>query len=114
MISKDMYRALKEIPRSTEKTTLPKLVEKRIMKTELLWDLIEEAINCNYISYSARNPHNDIYKMSFSLSELGQIEMEEYRRKVFSAVKSTLAVIISGISLIVSIVAIFVSSCGVQ
>ena len=113
MISKQMYKILKKIPHSPERITLKELREKVKIDVSLMWNILEDAMDCNYIVYASRNPYNDIKQSPFYLTEAGQIEIEEYGREKNSSKKATWALVISGLSFIASVVAIIVS-CVVQ
>ena len=113
MISKQMYKILKKIPRHPQRMTFKEISDKKFMDISLLWNLLEEAIDCHYIVFSGRNAVSDLSRSSFYLTEEGQIALEEYKRQLGADRKATWAIIISGLSLVVAIVAIVVS-CVVQ
>lgn len=109
MISKQMYEILKEIPHSPTTTTFTDIENKKIVDINLLKDLLTNAIDEKYIAFSFRNnPYNDVLKSNFSLTELGQIAIEEYKGTKFNSKLSTWALIVAGLSFIVSIIALFV------
>lgn len=110
MISKQMYKILKNIPHAPAQTTFMDLNKKRIVDINLLKNLLENALKDAYIAFPFRNsPYNDILQTHFSLTELGQTAVEEYLDKHSSAKRGTIALVISGLSLLVSIVAVIVS-----
>lgn len=110
MISKQMYNILKEIPHSPTTTTFKDMENKKILEINLLKDLLNDAMANKYIAFSFRNnPYNDILRSNFSLTELGQIAIEEYKGTKYNSRLSTWALIIAGLSFVVSIVALFVS-----
>lgn len=106
MISKDMYNVLKRIPRSPQKTTYLKLLETKKYDNNVLWDMLEEAINNRYIAYIDNEEYYMVTTSVFCITEAGKIAIEEYRHKDNSSKKSTWALIISALSLIASIIAI--------
>jgi len=109
MISKKMYKVLKEIPHSPATTTFMDLENKKIVDINLLKDLLGDALDNKYIAFPFRNnPYNDILKTKFSRTELGQIAIEEYKGTNYNSALSTWALIIAGLSFVVSIIALFV------
>lgn len=113
MISKNMYTVLKKIPCYPQQITLEELREKKILNVLLLEDILNQASINKYISFVEFSTHKEIFENPFCLTEAGQIEIEEYTREKQSSVKATWALILSGISIIVSIVAVIIS-CSVQ
>ena len=77
MISKKMYKVLKKTPRHPQRITFKEISDKKLMDISLLWSLIEEAIDCQYIAFSGRNAVSDLSRSSFYLTEEGQIALEE-------------------------------------
>lgn len=117
MISKNMYKVLKQIPRFPNDTNTQKLLSKKTIEIDLLFEILNDALNSRYIIYTQSNNSKNYYSLersSFSITEAGQIELEEYESKQNSSTKSTWAIIISALSFIASIVAIILSICGVQ
>lgn len=108
MISKQMYKILKKIPRHPQRMTFKEISDKKLLDISLLWSLLEEAIDCRYIVFSGRNAVSDLSRSSFYLTEEGQIALEEYKRQLGSDRKATWALIIAGLSFIVAIIALFV------
>ena len=109
MISKQMYNVLKEIPHSPSTITFSDMENKKIVEINLLKDLLSDALDNKYIGFPFRNnPYNDILKSKFSLTELGQIAIEEYKGTSYNSKLSTWALIVAGLSFIVSIIALFV------
>ena len=106
MISKDMYNVLKRIPRAPKKTAYFKLVETKRIDTDLLFDMLEEAIKQRYIIFAEKQEYNFIALSDVCLTESGKIAMEEYKHKNNSSKKATWALIISALSLVASIIAI--------
>ncbi len=105
-----MYKVLKVIPHTPYTTTFKELDSKKIVEISILNNLLVEALNNKHISYTVpNNPYNDIHKNSFSLTELGQIAIEEYKGTTYNTKLSTMAIILAGLSFIVSIVALFMS-----
>ena len=115
MISKNMYKVLKNIPHAPKRIQFKDLDSKKIMDISLLKNLLREAKSCKYIQYcDSANPYNKIEVNPFYLTEEGQVEIEEYKDKCGSSAKATCAIVISALSFIASVVAIIVSSCSVQ
>ncbi len=110
MISKQMYRLLTEIPHSPITTSFQEIADKQILDISLLKNLLNNAVENKYIAYPSRvSPYNDILTTNFSLTESGQIAIEEYRGTRYNSKLSTWAIIIAGLSFVVSIIALFVS-----
>lgn len=107
MISKKMYRILKNVPHAPQKINLKELREKINIDITEMWEILEDAISCNYIAFTSHDPHNTIPKSDFCLTKAGQIEIEEYGRTISSESKATWALVIAGLSFVVSIIAIF-------
>ena len=110
MISKQMYRILKEIPHSPSTTTFKDVESKHLVDINLLKDLLNDAKDNQYIAFTFRNnPYNDILQNNFALTELGQTAIEEYEGTKYNSKLSTWALIISTLSFVASVVAIIVS-----
>lgn len=110
MISKQMYGLLTEIPHSPITTSFQEIADKQILDISLLKNLLNNAVENKYIAYPSRvSPYNDILTTNFSLTESGQIAIEEYRGTRYNSKLSTWAIIIAGLSFVVSIIALFVS-----
>ena len=110
MISKQMYRLLTEIPHSPITTSFQEIADKQILDISLLKNLLNNTVENKYIAYPSRvSPYNDILTTNFSLTESGQIAIEEYRGTRYNSKLSTWAIIIAGLSFVVSIIALFVS-----
>ena len=114
MISKDMYKVLKKIPRSPQKTSYTKLLKRKKFNADLLIDILRNAEGNRYIYYADFGKYSNITNSNFYITEKGIISIEEYERQKNSSAKSTWAIIISALSFIASIVAIILSICGVQ
>lgn len=104
MISKDMYKFLKAAPRYPQKAAFIDLQKKHKWEINLYHALLEEAIDSHYIQFNSHQPRSltNILTVQYSISEAGQIELEEYKKGKGSSIKSTVALIISGLSLIIS------------
>ena len=117
MISKNMYKVLKNIPHAPATTNYKKLNKMNIINNCLLATVLDEAENYHYISFNVdlkiRNG-NEVKYYDFSLIEAGQVAIEEYKSQKSSSKKATLAIIISALSFIASAVAIVLSICDVQ
>ena len=110
MISKQMHKILKEIPHSPTTTTFKDMENKKIADINLLKDLLCNALENKYIAFSFRNnPYNDILKSNFSLTELGQIAIEEYEGTKYNTALSTWALVIAGLSFLASVAAVVVA-----
>ena len=109
MISKKMHIVLKEIPHSPQSITFKDLSDKELLDVNLLKVLLKDADTNNYISFNTHNPYNDILRSKFALTEDGQVAIEEYEGTKYNTKLSTWAIVLSGLSLIVAIVAIVVS-----
>ena len=110
MISKQMYNILKHIPHSPESTTFKEMDSKKLVDICFLKDLLNDAKNNNYIAFPIRNNlYNDILTTNFSLTESGQVAIEEYEGTKYNSKQSKWALIIAGLSLVVSIIALFFS-----
>ena len=112
MISKDMYKVLKQIPRFPKDTNSQELLAKKTLEANLLFEILNDAINCRYIIYTQSNNRSNYYtfeRSSFSITEAGQLQVEEYENKRHSSSKSTWALIIAGLSFIASVAAIIIS-----
>lgn len=117
MISKAMYKVLKNIPRFPKDTNSLNLIAKNTLEVNLLFEILQDALNCKYIIYTQSHNHTSYYTLensSFGLTESGQLQIEEYKNRRGSSRKSTLAIIISGLSFLASVIAIIVSLLGVQ
>lgn len=115
MISKDMYKVLKEIPHAPNRIHFKDLDNKKIIDISLLKNILREAVSCKYIQFcDPTNPYKKIEVNHFYLTEAGQVSVEEYKEQKGSSAKATWALIISGLSFLASVVAIILSICGVQ
>ena len=117
MISKRMYKVLKKIPHSPATTDYQKMLNKTSFDKESLLVFLEEAKNHNYIDVVVLcpvNPFGALKQFDFFLTEDGQSAIDEYKSQKSSSRKATFALIISGLSFVASVVAIFVSFFNVQ
>lgn len=113
MISKEMYRLLKNIPRWPQNKTYKELKDLNFLDDLRVGDLLDEATNRGYIVRISRSAV-DISNFRFYLAEEGQEAIEDYQRQRHSSAKATWAIILSAMSLVVSIIAIIQSVGGVQ
>ena len=105
-----MYEILKNVPHSPKETNFKEMDGKKLVDISLLKNLLNDAKENNYITFSFRNnPYNDIFRTNFSLTELGQVAIEEYEGTKYSSKQSKWALIIAGLSLVVSVIALFCS-----
>ena len=112
MISNDMYKVLKRVPRYPKDTTSSKLLERKTLKVDLLFEILQDAKACKYIMYTERPRRNLYYSLEnspFCLTEAGKIQIEEYKNQKGSSAKATWALIIAGLSFLSSAVAVVVS-----
>ena len=82
MISKDMYKLLKTAPRYPKRVTFNEVMKNKHWDASLFHSLLEEAMECQYIQYNGHQPiaSLSLSNIPYSISELGQIELEEYKR----------------------------------
>ena len=111
MISRDMNRILKAIPRFPKDTDFYEISKKKIVEPALLSKCLKDALKSKYIEFVSKSPYNDISKSRFYLTEEGQTAIEENKHQRTASKKATWALIISGLSFIASVVAIVVSLC---
>lgn len=106
MISKDMYKFLKEVPQYPESETLISHLNKHPKKVNLNKALFDEAMKKEHINFEwhISMVHQDKENVPFYINESGKIAIEEYKRGNGASIKSTWALIISILSLIASIV----------
>lgn len=90
MISKNMYKVLKKIPLTPNRTHFKDLSNKNIVEISFLRNLLREAVSHNYIGYcDPSDRSNKIEVHHFYLTDQGQIAIEEYRHKNNSSKKAT-------------------------
>ncbi|MBE7707045.1 MAG: hypothetical protein E7Z91_07390 [Cyanobacteria bacterium SIG30] len=115
MISKNMYKVLKQIPHAPNKTNFKGLSDKKIIDISFLKSVLREAISYKYIQYcDPSNPFRQVEVHNFYLTEAGQVQIDEYENQKGSSAKATWALVIAGLSFIASVVAIIISVCVVQ
>ena len=102
MISKDMYRLLKHIPRWPNHKTLKDLRKIWFMDDTLIASLLDEADSRGYVMRVGRNVA-DILELRHHLTEEGREAMEEYSRNQSSSRLSKIAIVISIIGLLISL-----------
>ena len=106
MISKDMYRLLKHIPRWPKHKTIKDLRKIWFMGDILIASLLDEAVTRGYVVRSGKDI-TDIFKLRHHLSEEGREAMEEYSRSQSSARLSRIAIVLSVIGLLISLASFF-------
>ena len=106
MISKDTYKILKKIPRYPDEIPFKELESMHLTNVSLLVKTLEDSSDCSYIVVSGRNA-TSITHTRYHLTEAGQIAIEEYKNRFFTAIKSTSALAVAVLSLIVAIIALF-------
>ena len=109
MISKQMHKLLAEIPHAPTPITFKELSDKNLMNINLLSDLVKEAKTKKYIAFNVHNPYNDLHTSKFSLTEEGQVAIEEYEGKKYNTKLSVWALIIAGLSFLASVAAVIVA-----
>ena len=108
MISKRMYKVLKRIPHYPFDTSMKKLREKHHLDFSEVSDILKDALSCKYISFT-EGCFPNVMNGTFYLTEVGQMEIEAFDRENKASAKSTWALVIAGLSLAVSIIAIIVT-----
>lgn len=108
MISEDMFQLLKRVPRHPGNVTLKDLDSLKFLDISLLSNLLDEAVECNYLSRSGRNI-SDILNLRYHLTECGQVALEEFQQRSKDSKKSTWALVIAGLSFISSVIALIIS-----
>ena len=106
MISYQMYKLLRSVPLYPEGISPDKVFRKTHLKKDRFDFLVKKAIDDDYIFFFGRN-HPD--SPLLFLTETGVLAVEEFKGKHTAAQKSTIALIISGLSLLASIAAIVIS-----
>ena len=106
MISYQMYKLLRSVTLYPEGISPDKVFRKAHLKKDRFDFLLQKAIEDDCIFYFGRN-HPD--SPLLYLTEIGVLAVEEFKGKHTSAQKSTIALIISGLSLLASIAAIVIS-----
>ena len=105
MISRDMYRVLKMIPRAPGNITFKDMLgtsKRKLKRINEIFSVLEDAQVAKYIEFSSPNPYSKLTKSAYCLTELGQIEIEEYKHRKLDSRRSLWAIIISIIALITS------------
>lgn len=110
MISRDMYRLLKQFPQWPDNTTLERIGIFPLIDKYHRLGLLMEAKKRGLVGCNGKEEDNTA---GFYLSESGREAIEEYKRQIRADSKATWAIIIAALSLIVSIVAIL-SARGIQ
>lgn len=106
MISYQMYKLLRSMPLYPDAISPDKAFRKTHLKKDRFDFLVRKAIDDDYIFYFGRNhPESPL----LFLTETGVLAVEEFKGKHTAAKKSTIALIISGLSLLASIAAIVIS-----
>ena len=80
MISCDMYRVLKVLPRAPEFVRLSEIEQIEGIDVGQLAHLLEESFERGYSKIRRRDPTGNITNFRFYLSEEGQEAIEEYER----------------------------------
>ena len=106
MISKEMYRFLKRLPRWPRNKSIPEIEKTPFMDKYLRLGLMIEAKQRNLIGCNGKEEDNSA---GFYLAESGQEAIEEYKRQIGADRKATWALIISALSLLASVAAIIIS-----
>ena len=104
MISKKMYRFLKKLPRWPLNKSFDKIIteSKRDKFTRL--DLLVDAKSKGLVDCNGKE---DKGTSGYYLTENGQEAIEAYKRELGASQKATWALVIAGLSFVVSIIAFF-------
>ena len=105
MISKDMYRLLRHIPRWPKHKTLKDLRKIWFMDDLLVANLLDEAVSRGYVVRIGKDI-TDVFKLKHNLSEEGREAMEEYGDRLANSMKANIALVVSILGLVISFVAI--------
>ena len=100
MISKDMYRFLKHIPRWHKSKPLDDGIKIPFMNKFLSFRLQADATCRKYIAYNGTEEQNNI---GYYLTEEGCEAVEEYARNQSTARLSKIAIVLSVIGLLISL-----------
>lgn len=106
MISKNMYKVLNILPHAPCAMTFEELHNICKITPCCLIDLLEEAEKHSYLEIVFLDDEKLVINSDLYLMEAGQTAIEEYKKQKSSSAKSTWAIIISILSLIVSAIAI--------
>ena len=100
MITRDMYRFLKHIPRWHKSKLLDGGIKVPFMNKFLSFRLQADATCRKYIAYNGTKEQNNI---GYYLTEEGREAVEEYARSQSSARLSKIAIVLSIIGLLISL-----------
>ena len=103
MISRDMCRLLKRIPRWPENKPFDKITKIPFMRKYRPLHLLIEAKKRNYVGCNGSEEHND---EGFYLTEKGKEAIDEYRQQQRSNRISWIALAVSLGSLVVSVISL--------
>ena len=106
MITKEMYRFLKQLPRWPENKSFDKIVTTPKTDKFVQLGMLVEARERGLVGCNGKEEDNTA---GYYLAESGQEAIDEYKRQIGSNRKATWALIIAGLSFVVSIIALFVS-----
>lgn len=106
MITKDMYRLLKRLPRWPRNKSFDEIEKMPFMDKFLRLGLLIDARKRGLVNCNGKEEDNTA---GFYLSESGKEAIDEYKRQRVADSKATWALIISGLSFVVAIVAVVVS-----
>ena len=114
MISKNMYKVLNILPHAPCTMTFEELHNICKITPCRLIDLLEEAEKHSYLEIVFLDDEKLVINSDLYLMEAGQTAIEEHKKQKSSSAKSTWAIIISILSLIVSAIAIILKIQAVQ
>lgn len=100
MISKDMYRVLKRIPRQPDNVQIEQLQKASSMDRKLLIGLLRDAHKQGIVGCSGTFENKNV---GYYLSESGRVAIDEYKGKRRTERRATWALIISILSFLVSV-----------
>ena len=110
MISREMYRLLRKLPRWPSNKTFEEL-DKVIRRDDLVsFGLLMNAKERGLVGCNGKEEDKT---RGFYLTEEGKEAIDEHKRQMRSDRKATWALIIAGLSLLASVAAVIVA-CGVQ
>ena len=108
MISKRMYQILKMIPHYPFDINMKEMRGKRYIDFSETSNILKDALSFKYISF-VEGCLPDVLNGRFYLTEVGQKEIEAYKRENKSSAKATWALVISGLSFLASVAAVIVA-----
>lgn len=117
MISRDMYRVLKMIPRDPKRITFQEMLgtdKKRNKQINEIFSILEDAKEAKFIVFSPQTPYGKLTTNAFCLTEMGQASIEEYSHRHLDSRRSLWAIIISIVGTVASITISLISLIAQQ